>query len=724
MTFLLINAILSFVLIAYSFSVDSQDTQRRDNSSIVNLILLLAATFLVNALCIICCKWASAQLIKVQSRITFTMYAWFAVYNWIFLLIIPNGKKNVPITVIQWILNILAVAIVFLAPDGFKAITYTEGSGLKVISSPVFYGALFDYLPITWFQLYVIIYWIFLPFIGFISILVRSEMMKTKLEKQRMKLNAFAVVVFWALSYLIAWSQRIQPQLSTLVLVPYIFEILLLVKAGNLDSVWDFKTGSRSTARFIIKYLIPSVIVGGLSALIMASFGANTLIIALLTVVITGGVIATWYQIDKHMTAKNILADNNYATHFEDQLASLDYSGDTKDITSNLFNIFKSNLSTTSLQILIDGGVGDLETVYSSNDKHNKIDINNNCFDFLLNINHPIVFREFAKHNYKVMSIRHELTKLLDDNDSDAFILLNEGRHIVGIIFLGKKKSGNVYNDYDYQTFTKLYSYFFVVGYYMKNISNESVVGTVNREIRMSSQIITSIQENMDPINSKKIDAGYCMVPAHNIGGEFIDLIRLTDTRHLFLIGSMSGKGIAASMSMVILKSVIRTYLAETADFKKLVVKINEFVRDGLPKGTYFSGLFGLLDFNTDTMYYINCGCPALLTYTKAYNNVIEIQGEGRVLGFVKDIDPLVKVKKVKLAPGDIVLATTQGLIETHSLRGEIFGKERIQKSLLENSRYSAEKMAKFTYDSLVQFTSKEIDDDVTILVFKYLGGK
>ena len=61
------------------------------------------------------------------------------------------------------------------------------------------------------------------------------------------------------------------------------------------------------------------------------------------------------------------------------------------------------------------------------------------------------------------------------------------------------------------------------------------------------------------------------------------------------------------------------------------------------------------------------------------------------------------------LAPGDIVLATTQGLIETHSLRGEIFGKERIQKSLLENSRYSAEKMAKFTYDSLVQFTSKEI---------------
>ena len=43
-----------------------------------------------------------------------------------------------------------------------------------------------------------------------------------------------------------------------------------------------------------------------------------------------------------------------------------------------------------------------------------------------------------------------------------------------------------MYDDMDYALFNKLYSYFFVVGYYMKNIVNENVVGTVNREIRMS----------------------------------------------------------------------------------------------------------------------------------------------------------------------------------------------------------------------------------------------
>ena len=212
------------------------------------------------------------------------------------------------------------------------------------------------------------------------------------------------------------------------------------------------------------------------------------------------------------------------------------------------------------------------------------------------------------------------------------------------------------------------------------------------------------------------------MVPAHNIGGEFIDMIRLTETRHLFVVGDLSGKGIAASMNMVILKSIIRSYLAEVHDFKQLVVKLNTFVRDSLPKGTIFAGLFALIDFETDTMYYINCGVPALMMYTQVYNNVIEIQGSGHILGFVKDLSPYISVKTTKLNHGDIIMACTDGLIQSHSLRGEQFGKERVQQAVLDNSTYPAQRMAQFTFDGLVKFMSKEMEDDVSILVIKYEG--
>ena len=175
-------------------------------------------------------------------------------------------------------------------------------------------------------------------------------------------------------------------------------------------------------------------------------------------------------------------------------------------------------------------------------------------------------------------------------------------------------------------------------------------------------------------------------------------------------------------MNMVILKSIIRSYLAEVHDFKQLVVKLNTFVRDSLPKGTIFAGLFALIDFESDTMYYINCGVPALMMYTQVYNNVIEIQGSGHVLGFVKDLTPYVSVKTTKLNHGDIIMACTDGLIQSHSLRGEQFGKERVQQAVLDNSTYPAQRMAQFTFDGLLKFMSKEMEDDVSILVIKYEG--
>ena len=141
-----------------------------------------------------------------------------------------------------------------------------------------------------------------------------------------------------------------------------------------------------------------------------------------------------------------------------------------------------------------------------------------------------------------------------------------------------------------------------------------------------------------------------------------------------------------------------------------------------LYKKEQFSPVFALVDFETDTMYYINCGIPALMLYTQVYNNVIEIQGSGHVLGFVKDVSSYLSVKTTKLNHGDIILACTDGLVQSHSLRGEQFGKERVQQALLDNSTYPAQRMAQFTFDGLLKFMSKEMEDDVSILVLKYEG--
>ena len=91
-------------------------------------------------------------------------------------------------------------------------------------------------------------------------------------------------------------------------------------------------------------------------------------------------------------------------------------------------------------------------------------------------------------------------------------------------------------------------------------------------------------------------------------------------------------------------------------------------------------------------------------------------------MGFVKDVSSYLSVKTTKLSHGDIILACTDGLVQSHSLRGEQFGKERVQQALLDNSTYPAQRMAQFTFDGLLKFMSKEMEDDVSILVLKYEG--
>ena len=110
-----------------------------------------------------------------------------------------------------------------------------------------------------------------------------------------------------------------------------------------------------------------------------------------------------------------------------------------------------------------------------------------------------------------------------------------------------------------------------------------------------------------------------------------------------------------------------------------------------------------------------------MLLYTRAYNNVIEIQGNGYVLGFVKEISPLLKVKQIKLNAGDVIAITTAGLINSHSLRGEQYGKDRVKRQMTDNYMYSGMRMCSFLLDDLKRFMAKELDEDVTVMMMRYL---
>lgn len=730
MVFLILNVIVAVSLILFSFAIDSRSAANKDGNPLVNTVLFLASLFLMMTMTIGFCLFAPQKLAFTVGKLTYLLMAWFCVHNAVYVVNFPDYKRNRLEVIVQWTLNVLAFVILFFIKGGMTNISITADGSFQLSSNLMFAGRLGRQMMLSWFGFYQGMYIFFVPFIACIMILVKAENTKSAMFRQKYLLCIAGVASSMVVYLFIHFSSIYQPMLRTLVFVSFVPEVVAFMYAEKVNELWDRRIVYRTALKFVVKYLFPSLLIGFFFTITWPIYSKIPVLFFVLFIVETVVLLLVWHIAGNFITRKGWMRDSRYEENFAKELAAINFNDDPKDITKELFDIFKKYVDSSSLKILVDSGDNFLQYVYDSSEPDDEktqgrnIEMNGEMFNKLFNMNRHIVFKEntLAAKDYSLISVKTALLEFFDELDSDAFILLSEGRHITGLITLGKKSSNNAYNDYDQRVFNDLYSNFFVIGYYMKNIMNESVVGTVNREIKMAGQIITSIQENMDRINlPEKVDVGYLMHPAHNIGGEFVDMIRLTDTRYIYIIGALSGKGIAASMNMVILKSIIRTFLSETTDFKLLVSKVNSFIRESLPKGTIFSGVFSLMDFSTDTLYYINCGTPALLLYTRAYNNIIEIQGDGHILGFAKDMMGIIKVKKVRLAPGDIVFACTDGLVNTKSLRGERFGKARIQNELLENKSYPSDRIMQFMYDALSHFASAELDDDVTIFMMKYL---
>lgn len=719
MIFVVLNLVMAAFAVGLAFYIDRQSTKNSEDSPLIAMSVWMAGAFVFMAFCVWGALNAVDRLPLLFIRLSLICLASYSIELCLYFVFFPSYDRPVSVTVIKWGAMILSAWFCFTQ---ISDITITSFLGLKIDSKPLFAGRLTNYFPITSYDLFYNAVIFGFPALSSLIMILRAENREDRLNMQKVIMNCLGMVSGWIAIIVIGKACKRVPMFSTLTFTGLGFIQGFLSYNSRQNFLYDFKYTVGVIISFTVSYLVPAFIIGFFFPRLWPLFGDSRVMFFIYVLLVILVCLVISYQISKFLTRKQYFRSFQYAETFEESLSKMDYSGEPEDIVHEMQNIFIHNLGLSEIHVLVETE-NTLKSIYDQEGKNQvSIDLSNKIFDSLLNMGRTVILKSEVDNGHGWDNEKKSLKALFAETNSEALILLAEGRRLIGAFCLGQKAGGNIYADYDYNTFTKLYSYFFVFAYYMKNIANQSIVGTVNREIKMSAQIIESIQGNMDPVKNPHFDTGYIMEHAHNIGGEFVDLIRLTDKRHIFVLGDLSGKGISASMSMVIVKSIIRTYLEETRDFKLLVEKVNKFIRYNLPKGTFFEGIFGLIDYTDDTLYYINCGVPALFLYTRSYNNVIEIQGEGRVLGFVKDIGHLIKVKKVKLNPGDIIITVTDGLIDSKSLRGEMYGKERIQKSITESTAFPAETMAKTMYQSAENFLSKEFDDDVSILVIKRLA--
>lgn len=240
---------------------------------------------------------------------------------------------------------------------------------------------------------------------------------------------------------------------------------------------------------------------------------------------------------------------------------------------------------------------------------------------------------------------------------------------------------------------------------------------------RMESELkmARALQINLLPSHLPEIPGFNLAASWHSVrevAGDFYDIFPLPGGRWGILVGDVCDKGVPAAMYMVLARSLIRSGAQLTPSPAKLLVQVNRALIEQSPNDMFVSVFYGVIDPAKRSLTYSLAGHNPPFLGRATEDQVERLLKGGPVIGVL----PKVRLSdaRVTFAPGDVLVAYTDGLTEAFDDQEEQFGEQRLEEVIREHKKKSARKVL----DSIEHRLHTFIDgasqsDDITLLVMK-----
>jgi len=204
-----------------------------------------------------------------------------------------------------------------------------------------------------------------------------------------------------------------------------------------------------------------------------------------------------------------------------------------------------------------------------------------------------------------------------------------------------------------------------------------------NRLLARELEIARNIQQSLLPKTFPHLPgfglSGFCL-SARQVGGDFYDVLPLSEQCALLVVADVMGKGVPAALFAATLRTLVRTTVDWTRRPSELLGRINQQMFDELSGVDMFiTAQLALVDLAHQRIVVANAGhCPLLMTNLEG--ETVAVSPEGMPLGIVPQIKFVDQV--LTLDSIHSVLLYTDGLTEARNPEGEWFGRERLLKWL------------------------------------------
>ncbi len=204
--------------------------------------------------------------------------------------------------------------------------------------------------------------------------------------------------------------------------------------------------------------------------------------------------------------------------------------------------------------------------------------------------------------------------------------------------------------------------------------------------------------------------------PAREVGGDFYDFMTLEDGRLGLVVGDVTDKGVPAALVMATTRTMLRAAAQRLLSPGEVLQRVNDVLVQDIPPNMFVTCLYAILDPETGRLVYANAGHDLPYRRRAGRGGVAdELRARGMPLGLMPGMG--YEEKEMVLQKGESVLFYSDGLVEAHDRRREMFGFPRLQ-GLVGAHRSGGSSLISFLLSELARFTGEgwEQEDDITLV--------
>ena len=210
------------------------------------------------------------------------------------------------------------------------------------------------------------------------------------------------------------------------------------------------------------------------------------------------------------------------------------------------------------------------------------------------------------------------------------------------------------------------------------------------------------------------------LVPARAVGGDlYVHFVE--NGRAVFMLGDVSGKGMAAALFMAKAKAFFDALAPRMLDPGALLTELNRRLCVENEQAMFVTGICGVLDPVTGDLTYASAGHdPPLRVRAGRRPEPLVLDGGPMLAMFDHASYP---VSRDRLAPGECLMIYTDGVTDAIDTGGAMFGTERLVESVSLSASFDADSLTRGVFSTVEEFSRGAPQaDDITVLTVRYLG--